>query len=1290
MKKLLLMLAVLCGTVSAWAQKLVTSVQEGKYYTLECNSSEGHSTTRFLGENAYGLNGQSAKPTYLIFEATTGGYFVKSSLTGMYLNQGESLGGDKYAVAYSTDKTTVWTVGKLAEDATDIYLTIGDSKLYLNNNSDNAQKLQIVKHNAIGTGDACSLWEMREHEDGYKVIESIGDNITDLNQLTDGSYVVFYNVGRQKYIYEGLDYKLLMGTEASVNAGHEYIFRVRKEGEKYAFMSVSGRYISSPLDGYDVFTFGIDNSAKDEVTIEKHNEDNTKWKLKSTNIDKYWDAQDARFVGWQGSGANSRYEIKPVTVKESEHALAQYITTDENIIKWVNIKNLRANRYAHYEGESTKMTLKDDNTSSKSYFYLTGKIGANGPVVKIHNYRTESLCNETNSWTTGGREWTIQSSNGQDYFPGLAITKGTDLENNGLSWNNEGGNGNAIAYWNGNDQGSTWAFTLASYPALLQRLNDLKADVLSPAIANAQSAYEAGEYTKTAVALTVEKLYCNAPYTAQNNGDNLGVGALIDGDDSTYLHTDYSGANSADNLDHYIRVDLGESSTIKYFTFNYKTRHNADGNNPRVIVVEGCDTENGEYSEIATLTESDGLPITGSGAEYESPALGGHVYRYIRFRVTDTNNHSVQGGHKFFSLASFGISEVTVKEGSEVKTLVYYNLPEAIAEAETVLATLKTTEDEINRVATNLNTRISGLVVQNYPFTLTTDVNHPVCYHIKSGRSKDWSSEGNFYWTFIDGKITTITADPNYKKDVEAYWFFTENPKTGQLQLVPFIEHTKPMGYTTVSDGADKITNNVSAAGFVGTDYTLVTNTTDSWKDYPYALKPYGGNTYVSNNGGKSQKYIGFWNGHTDGGTRFLIEEAEIVPSSKLRKLRDALAPCTDIPANQAGTAIGLYNADNHAIYTNIITNARAAYNDATLPESDYVSHLEALDNDPRTLLVMNTPEVGKFYRLQNVRSGKYMSGNGTTIKLTDAANANELMSTVFCLAENNVWLSFADGRYLDTGNRGYSAVGVANAGEFGFANGGPTENIITYKNNGSWTYGGADTDGDGTENSLDRGSSAANNGYNWTIEEVTWLPVPMNTTAGYATLYSPVALSTYEDGSTTEHRVKAYVGTINNNYFSMERIDAEDGIIPANTPVVLQYVNGYDETKKAVYLQIKESEKTCDIENALEGTLADAYISKSSYVLSAQGTPAVVGFYKAMMNQQEGASFLNNGFRAYLPAGDNNARSLVFDFGTETGIESIEGENGNVKAEIYDLSGRRVQNAQKGLYIVNGKKVVR
>ena len=43
-----------------------------------------------------------------------------------------------------------------------------------------------------------------------------------------------------------------------------------------------------------------------------------------------------------------------------------------------------------------------------------------------------------------------------------------------------------------------------------------------------------------------------------------------------------------------------------------------------------------------------------------------------------------------------------------------------------------------------------------------------------------------------------------------------------------------------------------------------------------------------------------------------------------------------------------------------------------------------------------------------------------------------------------------------------------------------------------------------------------------------------------------------------------------------------------------------------------------------------------------------------------------------------------------ETGIDELKGENGKVKTALYDLSGRRVQKAQKGIFIRDGKVVVK
>ena len=41
-----------------------------------------------------------------------------------------------------------------------------------------------------------------------------------------------------------------------------------------------------------------------------------------------------------------------------------------------------------------------------------------------------------------------------------------------------------------------------------------------------------------------------------------------------------------------------------------------------------------------------------------------------------------------------------------------------------------------------------------------------------------------------------------------------------------------------------------------------------------------------------------------------------------------------------------------------------------------------------------------------------------------------------------------------------------------------------------------------------------------------------------------------------------------------------------------------------------------------------------------------------------------------------------------ETGVDEVKGENGRVKT-IYDLQGREVETPSKGIYIIEGKKVL-
>ena len=185
------------------------------------------------------------------------------------------------------------------------------------------------------------------------------------------------------------------------------------------------------------------------------------------------------------------------------------------------------------------------------------------------------------------------------------------------------------------------------------------------------------------------------------------------------------------------------------------------------------------------------------------------------------------------------------------------------------------------------------------------------------------------------------------------------------------------------------------------------------------------------------------------------------------------------------------------------------------------------------------------------------------------------------------------------------------------------------------------------------------------------------------ATYYAPYATVLPEDYS-------AYKATtVNENYVSLEEVGTE---IPANTGVIVM-----GPASDKVVLSLSVSNPVALDGNLLEGSATDTYVQGSAYVLSAPG--GEVGLYKAALNKDANGNagnthFKNNAGKAYLPARAvvSESRFLVFDFGgEETGI--TETENGNVNAEndeVYDLAGRRVQNAQKGIFIVNGKMVVR
>lgn len=177
---------------------------------------------------------------------------------------------------------------------------------------------------------------------------------------------------------------------------------------------------------------------------------------------------------------------------------------------------------------------------------------------------------------------------------------------------------------------------------------------------------------------------------------------------------------------------------------------------------------------------------------------------------------------------------------------------------------------------------------------------------------------------------------------------------------------------------------------------------------------------------------------------------------------------------------------------------------------------------------------------------------------------------------------------------------------------------------------------------------------------------------AGLATFASDVALDF--SGATG---VEAYIAKESAGAITLTKVTK----VPANTGVLLRSTSG-----SAVAKDVPVAATTDDVTGNIfvrgndAAVATDAGAGKTNYVLGKKS--GVVGFYKA-----NGA--VVNTDKAYLQTTIAAAR-IDFNFDNEdaTAIETVKAQNAE-NGEFFDLQGRKVANPTKGLYIVNGKKVI-
>ena len=169
---------------------------------------------------------------------------------------------------------------------------------------------------------------------------------------------------------------------------------------------------------------------------------------------------------------------------------------------------------------------------------------------------------------------------------------------------------------------------------------------------------------------------------------------------------------------------------------------------------------------------------------------------------------------------------------------------------------------------------------------------------------------------------------------------------------------------------------------------------------------------------------------------------------------------------------------------------------------------------------------------------------------------------------------------------------------------------------------------------------------------------------AGYATFVPKVNLLAIPEG------VSAYAGQKSGEYLHLEPVTE----LPADNAVIVKAAEG------VYYYNNTDETRTLGTSNDL--TFSETAVSADGTQYCLANVGGVVGFYQVESGSEISArkAFLivSSGVKAFCFEGDN-----------ATGISNLS-VNDNLNNAIYNVAGQRLGKMQKGINIVNGKKVLR
>ncbi len=231
--------------------------------------------------------------------------------------------------------------------------------------------------------------------------------------------------------------------------------------------------------------------------------------------------------------------------------------------------------------------------------------------------------------------------------------------------------------------------------------------------------------------------------------------------------------------------------------------------------------------------------------------------------------------------------------------------------------------------------------------------------------------------------------------------------------------------------------------------------------------------------------------------------------------------------------------------------------------------------------------------------------------------------------------------------------------------------------------FGGRDTD-----QRLAYWTGGADNGSTFTATQV--LPSTLIEYHRFTDIEDNGYTTLYVDYPILVTNAKVYTGQRNDAQTSVEMTLATDNIIPANTGVVLVMdVNNFDLLPTYTISNEPGTVKRGDISGTTTAIeLTDDTRNNYRVFGLSTASPQRLGFFRP--SSRVTSIPANKAFYDLTTGSGVQGFVLSFD-GMETGItlDQIMQPSPEADKPAYDLSGRRVNHAAKGIYIIGGKKVI-